>query len=53
MGEEVKGGYGKLHSEQLHNLYSLPNIRVIGQGGRDRWDIKHAWGDEKFIYIFV
>jgi len=28
--EEVAGGWRKLHSEELHNLYASPNIiRVI------------------------
>jgi hypothetical protein len=26
--EEVSGGLRKLHNEELHNLYSLPNIRM-------------------------
>jgi hypothetical protein len=25
----VTGGWRKLHNEELHNLYSSPNIRVI------------------------
>jgi hypothetical protein len=24
--DEVTGGFGKLHNEELHNLYSSPNI---------------------------
>jgi hypothetical protein len=29
-GEEVRGSWRKLHNEELHNLYSSPNIiRVI------------------------
>jgi hypothetical protein len=27
--EEVTGGWRKLHNEELHDLPSLPNIRVI------------------------
>jgi hypothetical protein len=27
--EEVAVGWGKLHNEVLHNLYSSPNIRLI------------------------
>jgi hypothetical protein len=28
--DEVIGGWGKLHNEELHNLYSLPSIiRII------------------------
>jgi hypothetical protein len=29
----VIGGWRKLHSEELHNLYSSPNIIRISQGG--------------------
>jgi hypothetical protein len=25
--DEVMGDWGKLHDEELHNLYSSPNIR--------------------------
>jgi hypothetical protein len=29
-GEEMTGGWRKLHNEELHNLYSSPNIiRVV------------------------
>jgi hypothetical protein len=27
--EEVVGGWRRLHNEELHNLYALPDIRVI------------------------
>jgi len=27
--EEVAGGWRRLHNEELHNLYTSPNIRVI------------------------
>jgi hypothetical protein len=31
---EVTGDWRKLHNEELHNLYSSPNIiRMISQGG--------------------
>jgi hypothetical protein len=33
---EVKGGWRKLHNEELHNLYYTPNIRVI-KSRRVRW----------------
>jgi hypothetical protein len=29
----VTGGWRKLHNEELHNLYSSPNITEINQGG--------------------
>jgi hypothetical protein len=32
--EEVAGGWRRLHNEELHNLYALPNtIRVIKSRG--------------------
>jgi len=31
MWEEVTGGWRKLHNEELHNLYSSPNIISITQ----------------------
>jgi hypothetical protein len=31
--DEVKGGLRKLHNGELHNLYSLPSISRISQGG--------------------
>jgi hypothetical protein len=34
--EEVTGGWRKLHNEQLHNLYSSPNIRIM-KLKRMRW----------------
>jgi hypothetical protein len=27
--EDVTGSWRKLHNEELHNLYSSPNIRMI------------------------
>jgi hypothetical protein len=34
--EKVAGGWRRLHNEELHNLYALPNIRVI-KLRRVRW----------------
>jgi hypothetical protein len=34
--EEMVGGWKKLHGEELHNLYALPDIRVI-TSRRMRW----------------
>jgi hypothetical protein len=34
---EVTGGWGKLHNEELHNLYSSPNIIRMIKSRRMRW----------------
>jgi hypothetical protein len=33
----VTGGWGKLHNEELHNLYSLPSIIRIIKSRKTRW----------------
>jgi hypothetical protein len=35
--DEVVGGWKKLHKEELHNLYSSPNIIRIVKSRRMRW----------------
>jgi hypothetical protein len=35
--DEVMGGWGKLHIEALHNLYSSPNIIRMVKSRRMRW----------------
>jgi hypothetical protein len=35
--DEVTGGWRKLHNEELHNLYSSPNIVRIIKPRRMRW----------------
>jgi hypothetical protein len=35
--EEVTGEWGKLHNEELHDLYSLPSIIRIIKSRRMRW----------------
>jgi hypothetical protein len=35
--DEVKGDWRKLHSEELHNLYSSPNIIRMIMTTRMRW----------------
>jgi hypothetical protein len=34
----VTGGWGKLHYEELHNLYSLPSIIRMMKSKRMRWE---------------
>jgi hypothetical protein len=36
--DEVMGGWRKLHSEELHNLYSSPSIIRMIKSRRIRWD---------------
>jgi hypothetical protein len=35
--DEIKGGWGKLHNEELHSLYSLPNIIRMIKSRSIRW----------------
>jgi hypothetical protein len=35
--DEVTGGWGKLHNEELHNLYSLPSIIRMIKSMRMSW----------------
>jgi hypothetical protein len=35
--DEVTGGRGKLHKEELHNLYSSPSIIRMFKPRRMRW----------------
>jgi hypothetical protein len=35
--DEGTGGWGKLHLEELHNLYSSPNIIGMIKSRRMRW----------------
>jgi hypothetical protein len=44
-GEEVGGKWRNLHNEELHNLYTSPNIvRVINREERDGWGVERGWG---------
>jgi hypothetical protein len=35
--DEVKGGWRKLHNEELHNLYSSPSIIIMVKSMRMKW----------------
>jgi hypothetical protein len=45
--DEVTGGCRKLHSEELHNLYSSPNIIRMNEPRKMRCAGHIAWMDEK------
>jgi hypothetical protein len=45
--DEVTGGWRKLHNEELHNLYSSPNIIRIIRSRRMRWAWHVARMEEK------
>jgi hypothetical protein len=36
-GDEVTGGWRKLHNEELHDLYSSPSIVRVIKARRMRW----------------
>jgi len=52
--EEVAGGRRKLHNEELHNLYSSPNIIRVAKGRTLRW-VEHGArvGDVRNEYKIV
>jgi hypothetical protein len=48
---EVVGGWGKLHSEELHSLYPSSNIIRIIKSRRMRWSgqVVRMGEEEKFM----
>jgi hypothetical protein len=47
----VMGEWRKLHNEELHNLYSSPNIIRITKSGKMRWAGHVAWmGEKRNVY---
>jgi hypothetical protein len=45
--DEVKGGWRKLHNEELHNLHSLPSIIRKNKSRRMKWEGHVAQMGEK------
>jgi hypothetical protein len=41
---EEDGSWRKLHNDELHGLYSSPNIVRIIKSRRMRWAEWHTWG---------
>jgi hypothetical protein len=52
--DEVTGGWRKLHSEKLHNLYSSEDVIRVPKSRRMRWAEHVACTEEMGnAYIFV
>jgi hypothetical protein len=49
--DEVRGGWKKLHNEELHNLYSSPSIIWVMKSRRMRW-AGHVprMGEKRYAY---
>jgi hypothetical protein len=49
--DEVTGGWRRLHNEDLHNLYSSPNIITMIKSRRTRWagHVARMGGEEEHI----
>jgi hypothetical protein len=51
----VTGDWRKLHNEELHNLYSSPNIIRVNKSRRMRWagHVVHMGYIYIYIYIYI
>jgi hypothetical protein len=50
-GDDVTGGWRKLHNEELHNLYSLPSIIRMFKSRRMRWQVCSTNGGRRGLHI--
>jgi hypothetical protein len=53
---EEDGSWRKLHNDELHSLYSSPNIARVIKSRRMRWgglDMWHAWGGERLYRVWL
>jgi hypothetical protein len=49
--EKVVGGWGRLHNEELHNLYNSPNIITVIKSRRMRWVVNvTCMGEMRNVY---
>jgi hypothetical protein len=53
--EEVAGGWRRLHNEELHNLYTSPNIIIRGIKPRRMRLVGHVahMGEMRSVYIIL
>jgi hypothetical protein len=51
--DDVTGGWGKLHNEELHNLYSSPSIIRMMKSRRMSW-ARHValMGDKRTVLVY-
>jgi hypothetical protein len=50
--EEVAGGWRKVHNEELHDLYPLPNIIRVTKSRKMRWVGQTACLGEKKNFVW-
>jgi hypothetical protein len=52
--DEIRGDWGRPRNEELHNLFSSPNIIRVFESRRMRWTghISRMRGEEKCIQSF-
>jgi hypothetical protein len=53
--EEVQGEWRRLHSEELNDLYSSPNVIWVIKSRRMRWmgHVAHMWERRGAYRVFV
>jgi hypothetical protein len=53
--EEMTGGWGRIHNEELHNLYSFPSIIRKIKSRRMRWagHVARMWEKRNAYWILV
>jgi hypothetical protein len=49
--DKMVGGWRKLHDEEIHNLYSSPDIIRMIKSGRMRWDGHVSHMGRREIYV--
>jgi hypothetical protein len=50
---EENGSWRKLHNDEIHSLYSSPNIVMVIKSRRMKWaDMWHAWWREEVFTGF-